>query len=59
MTIKLLEAGLTPKMRPLGAKKQRLVCVLDVGSSKICALIARLKPMEPSALLPHRTLLKF
>ncbi|WP_370877191.1 cell division protein FtsA [Kaistia dalseonensis] len=42
-------------MRPLPAKKSTVVSILDVGSSKICCLIARLKPRETGDVLPGRT----
>lgn len=37
------------------ARKTRLLTVLDVGSSKVSCVIARLRPHEGSALLPGRT----
>jgi cell division protein FtsA len=46
---------LTPKMKPLGAKKSQKVCVLDIGSSKIACLIADLKPISASESLPSRS----
>ncbi|GGA97357.1 cell division protein FtsA [Brucella endophytica] len=36
-------------------RRVRLLTVLDVGSSKVSCLIARLKPREESTLLPGRT----
>ena len=38
-----------------GAPKSGVVTVLDVGSSKVCCIIARVKPREESARLPGRT----
>lgn len=38
-----------PRMRPLSARKSAILSVLDVGTSKIVCLIARLDPLEPSA----------
>ncbi len=39
-----------------GASRRRsLVSVLDVGSSKMCCLIARLRPRDPGEALPGRT----
>jgi len=29
------------------SKRQRIVTALDIGTSKICCLIARLKPLDP------------
>ena len=43
-----LASGLTPKMKPLAPRRSALVGALDVGTSKIACLIARLKP-RPSA----------
>ncbi len=41
-----LQFGLTPKMKPLSPKRSALVAALDVGTSKIACLIARLKPQS-------------
>jgi len=38
-----------------GAPKSGVITVLDIGSSKVCCIIARLKPREESARLPGRT----
>jgi len=37
------------------AHRSGIVTVLDIGSSKICCIIARLKPCEESQRLPGRT----
>ena len=50
-----LQFGLTPKMRPLPQKRSGLVAALDVGTSKVACLIARLRPREPDDVLRHRT----
>ncbi|MCW6511112.1 cell division protein FtsA [Lichenifustis flavocetrariae] len=42
-------------MRPISARKSTILCVLDIGSSKIVCLIARLAPMEASDMLRGRT----
>jgi cell division protein FtsA len=42
-------------MRPLSSRKSAVLSVLDVGTSKIVCLIARLQPMEPSDTLRGRT----
>ena len=34
------------RVKPLGARRSKTVSVLDVGSTKICCLIARVKPRE-------------
>lgn len=44
-----------PRMRPLSARKPTVVSVLDVGSSKVACLIARLIPRTPDKILPGRT----
>ncbi len=44
----VLQFGLTPKTKPLSPKRSALVAALDVGTSKIACLIARLKP-QPAA----------
>ena len=36
-------------------RRQAIVSILDIGSTKICCLIARLKPCEPSEALRGRT----
>jgi cell division protein FtsA len=38
-----------------GSRRPQIVSILDVGTSKICCLIARLSPREPTELLPGRT----
>jgi cell division protein FtsA len=38
----------TPKTRPMPQKRTALVASLDIGTSKIACLIARLKPCAPS-----------
>jgi len=38
-----------------GQRKAGVVTVLDVGSSKICCVVAELKPCEPSQILRGRT----
>lgn len=47
--------GLTPRMRPLSARRSAHLCVLDVGTSKVVCLIAHLMPSEPSEALRGRT----
>ncbi len=44
-----------PRLKPLNPKRATTVSVLDVGSSKIVCLIARLKPVEGGGVLPQRT----
>ncbi len=46
---------LPPRMRALSARKTVLLSALDIGTSKIVCLIARLDPMESSETLRGRT----
>jgi cell division protein FtsA len=50
-----LAFGLTPKMKPLPAKRSVLVAALDVGTSKIACMIGRLKPCKSQDALRGRT----
>ena len=50
-----LNYGLTPKMKPLAPKRTALVVALDVGTSKIACLIAKLKPQRPQEVLRRRS----
>ena len=38
-----------------GSKRGSVVSVLDIGTSKMCCMIARTKPREAGSELPHRT----
>jgi cell division protein FtsA len=51
----LLRHGLTPKMRPLSPKRSALVAAIDIGTSKIACLIARLRPRPAQDVLPRRS----
>jgi cell division protein FtsA len=51
----VLQFGLTPKGKPLSPKRSALVGVLDVGTSKVACLIARLKPQGPQHVLRRRS----
>ena len=46
-----LHYGLTPKMKPISPRRSALVAALDIGSSKIACLIARLRPHAPQQVL--------
>ena len=46
---------LTPRMRPIPARKSTILSVLDIGTSKVVCLIARLVPMQASDSLRGRT----
>ena len=50
-----LHYGLTPKMKPIPPRRTALVAALDVGSSKIACLIARLRPQARQQVLTRRT----
>ncbi|GGE85820.1 cell division protein FtsA [Stappia taiwanensis] len=44
-----------PRMRPLPSRRAVVVSVLDIGSTKVCCLIAKLTPSAEDAVLPGRT----
>ncbi|HEY9212738.1 MAG TPA: cell division protein FtsA [Ancylobacter sp.] len=46
---------IAPKMRPLPPRRTGVVGVLEVGTSKIVCLIARLKPRDPATSLRRRS----
>jgi cell division protein FtsA len=50
-----LVRGLTPKTKPLSPKRSALVAALDIGTSKIACLIARLRPNPPQNLALRRS----
>ncbi len=50
-----LSYGLTPKMKPVSPRKSALIAALDIGSSKVACLIARLRPHPPQQVLTRRT----
>jgi cell division protein FtsA len=50
-----LDRNQTPKTRPMPQKRTALVASLDIGTSKIACMIARLKPCPPSDALRGRT----
>jgi cell division protein FtsA len=47
--------GVTPKMRPVPARRSVVVAALDVGSSKVVCLIGRLRPHGPQQVLTRRS----
>lgn len=47
--------SMSPRIKPVSAKKSVILSALDVGTSKVACLIARLDPMESSDLLRGRT----
>ncbi len=44
-----------PRMRPLPGRRAVVVSVLDIGSTKVCCVIAKLTPREDDAILAGRT----
>lgn len=44
-----------PHMKPLSSKRSHIVSVLDIGSTKVVCMIARLTPKQESQILPGRT----
>jgi cell division protein FtsA len=53
--VSTLHYGLTPKMRPIAPRRSALVAALDIGSSKVACLIARLRPHPPQQVLTRRS----
>jgi cell division protein FtsA len=47
--------GVTPKMKPIPARRRIVVAALDVGSSKVVCLIGRLRPHGPQQVLTRRS----
>ena len=50
-----LDRNQTPKIRPVSQRRAALVASLDIGTSKVACMIARLKPCAPSDSLRGRT----
>jgi cell division protein FtsA len=50
-----LQYGLTPKMKPVSPRRTALVAALDIGTSKVVCLIARLRPHPPQEVLRRRS----
>ncbi len=50
-----LHYGLTPKMKPISPRRSALIAALDIGSSKVACLIARLRPHGPQQVLTRRS----
>src|ERR1700722_19506484 len=50
-----LHYGLTPKMKPISPHRSAVVAALDLGSSKVACLIARLRPHPPQRVLTRRS----
>ena len=47
----VLRFGLTPKMKPVSPRRSAIVAGLDIGTSKIVCMIARLEPQAPQDVL--------
>jgi len=50
-----LHDGLTPKMQPISPRRSAIVAALDIGTSKVVCVIARLRPQTPSEVLRRRS----
>src|SRR5882724_11205070 len=50
-----LDRNQTPKTRPMPQKRTALVASLDIGTSKIACMIARLRPCPPNGALRGRS----
>jgi cell division protein FtsA len=50
-----LAHGLAPKMKPISRRRSAIVCALDIGTSKIVCVIAKLKPRPPQETLYRRS----
>lgn len=51
----LLQHGLTPRLKPLSARRSATLSVLDIGTSKVVCLVAELQPVETLSTLRGRT----
>ena len=51
----LRKDGFLPYMKPLSSRRSTLVSILDVGTSKVCCIIAKLRPRNEGFVLPGRT----
>ena len=51
----VIHFGLTPKMKPVSPRRAAVVAALDVGTSKVVCLIARLEPQGPQEVLRRRS----
>src|ERR687895_694181 len=47
--------GLTPRLKPLSARKGAILSVLDIGTSKVVCIVAELKPVDEIESLRGRT----
>jgi cell division protein FtsA len=51
----VLRFGLTPKMKPVSPRRTAVVAGLDIGTSKVVCMIARLEPQAPQDVLRRRS----
>jgi cell division protein FtsA len=51
----VLRFSLTPKMKPVSPRRAAVVAALDIGTSKIVCMIARLQPQSPQDVLRRRS----
>jgi cell division protein FtsA len=51
----VLRFGLTPKMKPVSPRRAAVVAGLDIGTSKVVCMIARLEPQTPQDVLRRRS----
>jgi len=51
----VLRFGVTPKMKPVSLKRAAVVAGLDIGTSKVVCLVARLEPQAPQDVLRRRS----
>ncbi len=49
-----LAHGLAPKMKPISRRRSAIMCALDVGTSKVVCVVARLRP-RPQEILYRRS----
>lgn len=50
-----LQDGMTPRLKPISARKSATLSVLDIGTSKIVCIVAELQPWEGVETLRRRT----
>jgi cell division protein FtsA len=53
--VNALVRGLAPRMKPLGGRRSTIVAALDIGTSKVTCIIARLKAERGSEMPRNRT----
>ena len=51
----VLRFGVTPKMKPVSPRRAAVVAGLDIGTSKVVCVIARLEPQAPQDVLRRRS----